>query len=102
MKLNGGQDAVSTALSQTEGLLLNNERDGDLANRLHVLTQLMNDVTLTPNHCQNDFSNSILAESGRQEINAYALEDGSSFLCETCGGVVKTSRKEAHYRYWCQ
>ncbi|CAL5228835.1 g12039 [Coccomyxa viridis] len=43
----------------------------------------------------------ILAETGREGITGAALDDGSSFICTSCGGVVSLSREAAHREYWC-
>ncbi|CAK9177038.1 unnamed protein product [Ilex paraguariensis] len=45
--------------------------------------------------------NSILAETGRQQIVLNAFSDGSSFVCLKCGGLVSNHRKEEHYGFWC-
>lgn len=42
----------------------------------------------------------ILAESGREGITDAAMSDGSSFLCQQCGGVVSRSRESQHH-LWC-
>ncbi len=30
-----------------------------------------------------------------------ALDDGSSYACPRCGGVVLASRRQQHDAYWC-
>ena len=44
----------------------------------------------------------ILMETGREDITSCALADGSSFVCERCGGVVPVARRLQHERFWCQ
>ncbi|GLJ15104.1 hypothetical protein SUGI_0246850 [Cryptomeria japonica] len=44
---------------------------------------------------------SILAENGRMQIVMDAFEDGSSFICLQCGGLVSNARKDEHIAYWC-
>ncbi|KAH9314818.1 hypothetical protein KI387_023445 [Taxus chinensis] len=44
---------------------------------------------------------SILAENGRMQIVTDAFEDGSSFICLQCGGLVSNARKDEHIAYWC-
>lgn len=45
--------------------------------------------------------NSILAENGRRQLVQDAFEDGSSFICLRCGGVISNLRKDEHLQYWC-
>lgn len=45
--------------------------------------------------------NSILAETGRNQIVLDAFADGSSFICLQCGGLVSNQRRDEHYAYWC-
>lgn len=45
---------------------------------------------------------SILAESGRKQVVMDAFDDGSSFICLKCGGLVSVYRKDEHLAYWCQ
>ncbi|BDA45518.1 hypothetical protein COCOBI_07-3050 [Coccomyxa sp. Obi] len=47
-----------------------------------------------------DEARPILAESGREGITDAAMSDGSSFLCQHCGGVVSRSRESQHH-LWC-
>jgi len=44
---------------------------------------------------------SILAESGREQVVWDASADGSSFLCQQCGGVVSNLRRDEHFAHWC-
>mmetsp|Transcript_11523 Transcript_11523/g.20845 ORF Transcript_11523/g.20845 Transcript_11523/m.20845 type:complete len:168 (-) Transcript_11523:260-763(-) len=44
----------------------------------------------------------ILAETGRQDITQCAINDGSSYLCARCGGLVARGRQQHHEEYWCQ
>eukprot|EP00898_Chlorokybus_atmophyticus_P008206 jgi/Chlat1/8387/Chrsp80S07822 len=48
-----------------------------------------------------DASGSILAETGRTNILHDAAADVTSFVCERCGGVVSSARREAHATLWC-
>ena len=43
-----------------------------------------------------------MQESGRLGLAYCALQDGSSFVCPRCQGVVQASRAEQHVLYWCQ
>lgn len=44
---------------------------------------------------------SILAESGREQVVIDASSDGSSFVCQQCGGVVSNLRRDEHMSFWC-
>jgi len=46
-------------------------------------------------------SGSILAESGREQVVIDASSDGSSFVCQQCGGVVSNLRRDEHMSFWC-
>ena len=45
--------------------------------------------------------NSFLSERGQDDILRDAFEDGSSIICQLCGGLVSQSRWEAHKKSWC-
>lgn len=44
---------------------------------------------------------SILEETGRQQIMLDAFQDGQSYICLQCGGIVSSQRKEEHDMFWC-
>ncbi|GIL44873.1 hypothetical protein Vafri_2329 [Volvox africanus] len=44
----------------------------------------------------------ILNETGREGFMECALQDGSSYVCSRCQGVVLLSRRQQHEQYWCQ
>ncbi|GFR48488.1 hypothetical protein Agub_g10385, partial [Astrephomene gubernaculifera] len=44
----------------------------------------------------------ILSETGREGFMCCALEDGSSYECPACRGVVLLTRRQQHERFWCQ
>eukprot|EP00873_Tetraselmis_striata_P023856 jgi/Tetstr1/444120/TSEL_032019.t1 len=48
------------------------------------------------------FDAAILAETGREGITQCAMDDGSSYMCRACGGLVPRGRQEHHDRFWCQ
>lgn len=52
------------------------------------------------NHIRG-LGSSILAESGREQVVWDASADGSSFLCQQCGGVVSNLRRDEHFAHWC-
>lgn len=42
-------------------------------------------------------------ETEREAIIADgAMQDGSSYVCSCCGGVVPVRRREHHQQFWCQ
>jgi len=43
----------------------------------------------------------MLYESDRHQVVADAASDGSSYLCEACGGLVSMARRANHETYWC-
>ncbi|GLI64938.1 hypothetical protein VaNZ11_008339 [Volvox africanus] len=44
----------------------------------------------------------ILSETGREGFMGCALQDGSSYVCSRCQGVVLLSRRLQHEQIWCQ
>lgn len=53
--------------------------------------------------CCEDLINqdTLLSEMGDEEILIDAFQDGSSVVCQRCGGLVAVERAEAHSLYWC-
>ncbi|EFJ49166.1 hypothetical protein VOLCADRAFT_120774 [Volvox carteri f. nagariensis] len=43
----------------------------------------------------------ILSETGREGFMECALQDGSSYVCARCRGVVLVHRRQQHEQYWC-
>jgi hypothetical protein len=43
----------------------------------------------------------LLAEQGMEDILVDAFQDGSSAICQRCGGLVPRDRMDAHSKYWC-
>ena len=48
-----------------------------------------------------DDQSTILFEQGREDILRQTMEDGSSVVCTSCGGVVPSDRWRQHQLYWC-
>ena len=48
-----------------------------------------------------DDRSTILSEQGREDILRQTMEDGSSVVCTSCGGVVPSDRWRQHQLYWC-
>mmetsp|Transcript_28801 Transcript_28801/g.27584 ORF Transcript_28801/g.27584 Transcript_28801/m.27584 type:complete len:161 (-) Transcript_28801:692-1174(-) len=42
-----------------------------------------------------------LSQRGEEDILKDAFQDGSSLICQKCGGLVKAERWEAHSDSWC-
>ncbi|KAJ7537751.1 hypothetical protein O6H91_11G020600 [Diphasiastrum complanatum] len=49
----------------------------------------------------NRLQDSILAESGRTQVVLDASQDGSSYTCFQCGGIVSNMRRDEHAAFWC-
>ncbi len=56
----------------------------------------------TPGHTWPHICHALLQAALRDGFAMCALQDGSSFVCPRCQGVVKISRAEQHCLYWCQ
>ncbi len=54
--------------------------------------------------CCEDLINqdTLLSEMGDEEILIDAFQDGSSVVCQRCGGLVSVERAESHSLYWCE
>ena len=46
-------------------------------------------------------SESLLAESCREDLIQQAACDPTSYRCAACGWVVPRDRRRAHEQYWC-
>ncbi|KAL0314907.1 UNVERIFIED_CONTAM: hypothetical protein Sangu_2335100 [Sesamum angustifolium] len=114
MKLQGGDEAVSQALSRARELYINKVQASAAADQLASLfaecaiaEAIPSQPQLSPHRMDNHSTEpdpqgtSILAESGRKQVVLDAFSDGSSFVCLQCGGLVSNHRKEEHYAFWC-
>ncbi|XP_024393988.1 uncharacterized protein [Physcomitrium patens] len=118
----GGEQAVTTALRRAREVYENNVRINEATDELTTLFAQCAIATLPPNRTSDApepmavettlqerimlssfdvVRSSILAESGREQVVYDASADGSSFLCQQCGGVVSNSRRDEHLSYWC-
>ncbi|PNH12409.1 hypothetical protein TSOC_000636 [Tetrabaena socialis] len=89
----GGQAAAAPALNRRP--------------HRRVLTQLTTDNRdNTLQELADLFARASLSSSqqdtGREGFLECALQDGSSFVCGRCGGVVLTARRAQHAQFWCQ
>ncbi|KAK4428900.1 hypothetical protein Salat_1189900 [Sesamum alatum] len=114
MKIQGGDEAVSQALSRARELYINKVQASAAADQLASLFAECAIAEAIPSqpqlsqHKMDDHSTepdpqgtSILAETGRKQVVLDAFSDGSSFVCLQCGGLVSNHRKEEHFAFWC-
>ncbi|KAL2232568.1 UNVERIFIED_CONTAM: hypothetical protein Sindi_1436800 [Sesamum indicum] len=114
MKLQGGDEAVSQALSRARELYINKVQASAAADQLASLfaeCAIAEAIPSQPQLSQHRMDNhstepdpqgtSILAETGRKQVVLDAFSDGSSFVCLQCGGLVSNHRKEEHFAFWC-
>ncbi|KAL0438843.1 UNVERIFIED_CONTAM: hypothetical protein Slati_2367300 [Sesamum latifolium] len=114
MKLQGGDEAVSQALSRARELYINKVQASAAADQLASLfaeCAIAEAIPSQPQLSQHRMDNhsiepdpqgnSILAESGRKQVVLDAFSDGSSFVCLQCGGLVSNHRKDEHFAFWC-
>ncbi|KAI3802409.1 hypothetical protein L1987_30541 [Smallanthus sonchifolius] len=117
MRAKGGEAAAFQALDRAKELYRNkiHETTADdelaslfaefaIAESLHAIPEppSASNSTLGPPSVEPDASGtSILAESGRKQIVLDAFSDGSSFVCQQCGGLVSNDHKDEHYAFWC-
>ncbi|KAL0360919.1 UNVERIFIED_CONTAM: hypothetical protein Sradi_3776400 [Sesamum radiatum] len=114
MKLQGGDEAVSQALSRARQLYINKVQASAAADQLASLfaeCAIAEAIPSQPQLSQHRMDNhstepdpqgtSILAETGRKQVVLDAFSDGSSFVCLQCGGLVSNHRKEEHFAFWC-
>ncbi len=47
------------------------------------------------------YSDSLLVETGDEDILIDAFQDGSSVICQRCHGLISVERAEAHATRWC-
>nr|XP_043635442.1 uncharacterized protein LOC122606668 [Erigeron canadensis] len=114
MRAKGGEVAASQALNRAKELYRNKIHETAAADEL---TSLLAECAIneafptmarppsTPNSIPDTPSlepdTTILAETGRKQIVVDAFSDGSSFVCQQCGGLVSNDRRDEHYTFWC-
>lgn len=115
MKIQGGDEAVLQALNRTRELYISKIQASAAADELASLFAECAIAEAMPSQPQPDQhnkmdvqstepdaqGNSILAETGRNQIVLDAFADGSSFVCLQCGGLVSNHRKDEHFAFWC-
>ncbi|KAF5808976.1 hypothetical protein HanXRQr2_Chr04g0151651 [Helianthus annuus] len=117
MKAKGGEAAALQALNRAKELYRNKIHETTAADELASLfaefaiaesLQAIPEPPSTSNNAPGPPSlepdatgTSILAETGRKQVVLDAFSDGSSFICQQCGGLVSNDRKDEHYAFWC-
>ncbi|KAL8494488.1 hypothetical protein ACS0TY_025333 [Phlomoides rotata] len=111
MKIRGGDEAVSQALNRARELYMNKIQATSAVDELASLFAECAIAEAIPGLSQHNMieqpiepdpqGNSILAETGRNQVVLDAYSDGSSFVCLQCGGLVSNHRKEEHFAFWC-
>ncbi|KAL8154036.1 hypothetical protein V2J09_011796 [Rumex salicifolius] len=115
MRTKGGEGAVVQILQRARELYTNNLQATSEADELASLfaecaiaetqpvtpelsplqAQTPNTSVVVSDVCKTP----ILTESGRKQIMFDAFNDGSSFICLKCGGLVSVNRKDEHCAY---
>lgn len=107
MKIRGGDEAVSQTLNRARELYLGKIQATAAADELASLFAECAIAEAIPGLTQHKpmepdpQGNSILAETGRNQVVLDAYSDGSSFVCLQCGGLVSNHRKDEHFAFWC-
>lgn len=112
MKIQGGDEAVSQTLNRAREIYMNKIQATAAADELASLfaeCAIAEAIPLPPQHKMMNEQpmepepqgNSILAETGRNQVVLDAYSDGSSFVCLQCGGLVSNQRKDEHFAFWC-
>ncbi|KAI7755409.1 hypothetical protein M8C21_005577 [Ambrosia artemisiifolia] len=117
MKAKGGEAAALQALNKAKELYRNKIHETTAADELaslfaeFAIAESLQTIPESPSTSNNPpgpsslepdaTGTSILAESGRNQVVIDAFSDGSSFVCQQCGGLVSNDRKDEHYAFWC-
>jgi len=91
LALNSGEEVAASTLMRLRAELSQAEAsmESPMDRALRISAELLHD------------DSTILGERGESEILRDAFEDGSSFVCTACGGLVACDRVDAHRRFWC-
>ncbi|KAL8232194.1 hypothetical protein R6Q57_001972 [Mikania cordata] len=117
IRAKGGEVAALQALNRAKELYRNKIHETTAADELaslfaeFTIAESLNGITEAPSTSNNimglpspepDASRtSILAETGRNQIVLDAFSNGSSFVCQLCGGLVSNDRRDEHCAFWC-
>ena len=92
IRISSGEDSIIRILDQAKKRV-----DDDYALRGHS-SAVTNAANAIRRILEQD---SFLSERGEEDILRDAFEDGSSIICQQCGGLVSQARWEAHRNSWC-
>ncbi|XP_076917155.1 uncharacterized protein LOC143577109 [Bidens hawaiensis] len=111
MRTKGGETAALQALNRAKELYRNKIHETSAADELASLfaecaiAESLHEIPEPPPGPPplepEATGTSILAETGRKQVVIDAFSDGSSFVCQQCGGLVGNDRKDEHYAFWC-
>jgi len=92
LTLNSGEDIAKSTLMRLRAELTEAEstHESPMDRAVRISSELVAD------------SSTILSERGESGILKDAFEDGSSYVCTTCGGLVSFDRIDAHRKFWCE
>lgn len=92
IRISSGEDSIIRILDQAKRKV---DEDYTLRDQSIAVTKATNAIRMM---LEQD---SFLSERGQEDILRDAFEDGSSIICQKCGGLVSQSRWEAHSKSWC-
>ncbi|KAK9053926.1 hypothetical protein SSX86_025001 [Deinandra increscens subsp. villosa] len=117
MRAKGGEQAAFQALNRAKELYRNKIHETTAADELaslfaeFAIAESLDAIPESPSTSSNNLGlpsleqdasgPSILAETGRNQVVIDAFSDGSSFVCQQCGGLVSNDRRDEHYAFWC-
>ncbi len=91
VRLTQGEDAIMDVLSEAKRR--SEERfEAEVEKQLNVARGMCRDLLR---------QETILMETGSEDILRQAFEDGSSVVCRKCGALVSVARWEVHRDVWC-
>ena len=91
VRLTRGEEAIMDVLGEAKRR--SEERyDAEVAKQVGVAREMCQDLLR---------QETILMETGSEDILRQAFEDGSSVVCRKCGALVSVARWEAHRDVWC-
>jgi hypothetical protein len=94
IRLSSGEDSIIRILDQAKKKA---EEDATMQNQLEV--DSLSYATNAIEKIQEE--DCFLSERGEEDILKDAFQDGSSIICQKCGGLVKAERWKAHSDSWC-
>ena len=92
IRISSGEDSIIRILDQAKKRV---DDDYALRDQSSAVTNATNAIKMM---LEQD---SILSECGAEDILRDAFQDGSSIICQKCGGLVPQTRWEVHRNKWC-